>query len=164
MRLFIQIRDGQPYEHPIFEDNFIMAFPHIDVNNLPPAFALFERVAVPVDIPEFKVPVVSYQWIDGVVKDVWTFRDMTAEEKMPIKEKQIQAVKATWAKMPQRDNFSTWVFNEETLKYEPPIPRPETGEYIWHGPTLSWVDKPQYPDDGKEYRLDFASIAWVEVT
>ena len=60
--------------------------------------------------------------------------------------------------------FIAWVFNEETLKYEPPIPRPETGEYFWQGTTLSWVEKPQLPDDSKEYRLDFASATWVEIT
>ena len=31
MRLFIQIRDGQPFEHPIIEDNFREAFPDIDI-------------------------------------------------------------------------------------------------------------------------------------
>ncbi len=101
MRLFIQIRDGQPYEHPIFEDNFIMAFPHIDVNNLPSEFALFERIENP-----------------RVAK----------------------------------------------LVYEPPIPRPETGIYFWQWTTSSWVEEPQRPDDGKEYRLDFASATWVEIT
>ena len=44
MRLFIQIRDGAPFEHPIQEDNFKFAFPQIDMNNLPEEFMDFERV------------------------------------------------------------------------------------------------------------------------
>lgn len=81
MELFIQIRDGQPYEHPIFGDNFREAFPHIDVNNLPPEFARFERVPDPEVATTYQVDVASYQWVDGVVKDVWSVREMTQEEK-----------------------------------------------------------------------------------
>lgn len=163
MRLFIQIRDGQPYEHPIFEDNFIQAFPHVDLENLPSEFALFERIENPCIANTYQVEEVSYQWVDGIVKDVWTVREMTAEEKTAVKEKLIQEAKAQWARSPNRENYVAWVFNEETLAYEPPIPRPEIGTYIWQGVTSSWVERPQYPDDGKTYKLDFASATWVEV-
>lgn len=81
MDLFIQIRNGVPFEHPIFGDNFRDAFPHIDVNNLPPEFARFERVACPNEATTFQVDVVSYQWVNGIVKDVWDVRDMTDEER-----------------------------------------------------------------------------------
>jgi len=84
MRLFIQIRDGQPYEHPIFEDNFREAFPHVDVDNLPLEFANFERVDRPGEdtyVRVFKTYRVSYEWVDGMVKDVWTLCPMTDEEK-----------------------------------------------------------------------------------
>ena len=84
MRLFIQIRDGQPYEHPIFEDNFREAFPHIDVDNLPSEFAEFERIEPPVGtahVKLFKIYRCSYEWADGKVKDVWTLCLMTDEEK-----------------------------------------------------------------------------------
>ena len=81
MELFIQIRDGQPFEHPILGSNFREAFPHIDVNNLPPEFARFERIECPDQATTFQVDVVSYQWVNGIVKDVWSVRDMTAEER-----------------------------------------------------------------------------------
>lgn len=81
MTLFIQIRNGQPYEHPILADNFQQAFPHIDTNNLPPEFAYFERVDCPRAAGVYEVDVVSYEWVDGIVKDVWSVRPMTAEEK-----------------------------------------------------------------------------------
>jgi hypothetical protein len=81
MELYIQIRDGQPYEHPILGNNFKEAFPHIDVNNLPPEFARFERLPNPEIATTYQVNVVSYQWENGVVKDVWSVREMTQEEK-----------------------------------------------------------------------------------
>lgn len=81
MELFIQIRNGQPFEHPILGDNFREAFPHIDVDNLPPEFARFERVEEP-QVGIFEVNQgVSYQWVGGVVKDVWVVRPMTNEER-----------------------------------------------------------------------------------
>ena len=160
MKLFIRIQDGQPYKNPIFGDNFIEAFPHIDIENLPPEFSLFERVENPRVANVYQVDEVSYQWVGGIVKDVWTVREMTAEEKA---EKQ-QAVKDAWAVRPNLENFVAWVFDEATCAYQPPIPRPESGIYFWQGTTSSWVERPQYPNDGKTYRLDFASATWVEIT
>lgn len=80
MELFIRIVDGKPFEHPIFGDNFREAFPDVDVKNLPPEFARFERVEQPNTCGTFEVEEVSYQWVDGVVKDVWAARSMTAED------------------------------------------------------------------------------------
>jgi hypothetical protein len=80
MELFIRIKDGQPFEHPILGDNFRQAFPNIDVNNLPPEYARFERVEKPNSAGTFEVEELSYQWVDGIVKDVWTVRQMTDEE------------------------------------------------------------------------------------
>lgn len=81
MELYIQIRDGQPYEHPILGNNFREAFPHIDVNNLPPEFARFVRIEPPRNASEFEVDVVHYGWVNGVVQDIWTVRPMTEDER-----------------------------------------------------------------------------------
>lgn len=81
MELYIQIKDGMPYQHPILGDNFREAFPDIDVSNLPPEFARFERIACPQSAIMFQVDEVSYQWVDGIVKDVWVVRDMTEQER-----------------------------------------------------------------------------------
>lgn len=81
LELYIQIRDGQPHEHPISADNFRQAFPNIDMDNLPDTFAKFVRVEKPaVDVFEVYEGV-TYQWIDGVVKDVHAVRPMTEEER-----------------------------------------------------------------------------------
>lgn len=72
-RLFIRIVDDQIFEHPILEQNFRMAFPNVDVDNLPPEFAEFIRVPCP-EADEGKIIVsasCSYQWDGDVVKDVW---------------------------------------------------------------------------------------------
>lgn len=79
--LFIQIKDGEPHEHPIMGDNFRQAFPDIDPENLPAdQFAKFIRVRAP-EVGTYEVAEVTYGWVDGVVKDVWTVRPMTDEEK-----------------------------------------------------------------------------------
>lgn len=131
MELFIQIRDGKPFEHPILGSNFREAFPHLDVNNLPPNFAKFERV----DPPEYGVYETlrgpSYEWIDGIIKDVWYVRPMTEQE---ILEKQ-EHVKLDWT---QR-GYPSWIFDENTCSFVPPIPYPIDGKYYnWNESTLSW--------------------------
>lgn len=136
MRLFIRIKDGKPFEHPIFEDNFCQAFPNIDVNNLPPEFAIFERVAPPLLGPYEKNQRVQYECDEnGVYRDVWYCDQMTEEE---IAKKQ-QQVKDEWAKI----GFQSWIFDETQCKFVPPIPYPNdlTNHYliyIWDEPTTSW--------------------------
>lgn len=161
MDLFIRLKNGQPFEHPIFGDNFRQAFPDVDVDNLPDHFARFVRVASP-DLGVYEVltsPTPTYEKVNGVFTDVWSKRNMTDVEKA---NKQ-QAVKDTWASMPDAANFSAWVFDEETCSYVPPTPCPANGNYFWQGTTSSWVEVPQQPTDGKSYKLDVASATWVEV-
>lgn len=82
LELYIQIRNGEPYEHPIFADNFKMAFPDVNVNDLPAdQFAKFIRVDAPVPDTYEVYEGVTYQWVDGVVKDVHSVRPMTDEER-----------------------------------------------------------------------------------
>lgn len=136
MELFIQIRDGQPFQHPIFGENFREAFPHIDVNNLPPEFARFERVERPIigvyEVLESEEP--TYELIDGVYKDVWRKRDMTVEEKSTKQNE----IKLSWS----LNGFASWVFNEEYCQFIPPTPYPQDGSiYEWDEPTTSWKVK-----------------------
>lgn len=81
LELYIQIRDGQPYEHPIFAENFRAAFPGVDTENLPETFAKFIRVEAPVPGTYEVYEGVTYQWVDGVVQDVHSVRQMTDEER-----------------------------------------------------------------------------------
>ena len=173
MELFIRIKDGQPFEHPIFGDNFRQAFPEIDVNNLPPEFARFERVESPV-LGEHETLVSenpTYELVDGVYKDVWHKRDMTPEEREARRQANIKDMQAAWAARPQVENWSAWVFNEETIAYDPPIPRPEKDQTkidagiltMWCGAESNWKDTPARPVDENRYVFDFLAWQWVQV-
>lgn len=161
--LYIQVRDGQPFEHPIFHDNFVQAFPDVDTENLPAdRFAKFVRVAQPaIGIYEVYVGV-TYQWVDGVVKDVHEVRPMTAEEKATKQ----QAIKAAWAARPQAENWAAWTFDEATCAYVPPIPRPDPIEgktVFWCGADNNWKEAPPYPKDKTQYKFDFLAWQWVGI-
>ena len=135
MNLYIRIRNNVPIEHPISEDNFIAAFPNIDVKNLPSDFAFFERVKAPELGPYEKNLRCSYIICDdGIVRDVWTKELMSDKE---IEEKQNE-VKSWWAV----EGFNSWAFNADTCSFEPPIPYPiDGGTYSWDEKTISWVNE-----------------------
>lgn len=142
MELFIQMRDGKPFEHPIFGDNFREAFPHIDVTNLPPEFARFERIEQPTPGVFEVVEGVTYQMVDGVVKDVWTVRDMTPLEKQLKTELLTSDINRTVMLLKERATLNSvtasteaektaWLEYIEVLKawtlvdvLQPKIPRP----------------------------------------
>lgn len=109
MELFIRIVDGQPFEHPIFADNFVQAFPNVDVNNLPPEFARFNRVEVP-NLNVYEVyEGVTYELVDGVYKDVHHVRPMTEAEK---------TAKIAYCKdLPHPEG---WVFNDVVCAWQRP--------------------------------------------
>jgi len=62
------------------------------------------------------------------------------------------------------------VFNEETLKYDPPIPRPaidqtkvDAGIFtVWCGADANWKDTPVRPEG--EFKFDFLAWQWVALT
>ena len=133
MELYIRLKNGQPFEHPILGNNFREVFPDVDVNNLPDWAIRFERIPQPVIGVYEKNQQVTYQIIDGVCKDVWTCEQMTDEEKLAKQ----NAVKDKWAAGP---NFASWTFNETTCVFEPPVSYPTDGKiYRWDEETTSWV-------------------------
>ena len=157
MNLYIETENGVTKNHPAFEDNLIQAF-----GAVPTQWEAFIRVERPVatiyQVFDSEKP--TYQKIDGVWTDVWSLRDMTAEEKSAKQ----QAEKDNWSALPNRDNFTAWTFDEATCAYAPPTPRPTDGNYFWQGTTNSWVIRPPYPDDGKQYKLDIPTATWVLIT
>lgn len=77
MKFYIETENGQLKNHPAFEENLLQAFGSIPANWIP-----FERIEQPiVDIYEVYEGV-TYEWIDGIVKDVHHVRAMTNEEKI----------------------------------------------------------------------------------
>ena len=131
MKMFIQIRDGEPYEHPILEANFTQVFPDIDTNNLPANFANFERVPVSW-IGVYQIyEGFSYEFVDGIVKDVHNIRDLIVEEKIAKQNK----TKEYWA----TNGYPSWVFDELNCSFVAPIPMPTDGKsYFWKEETQTW--------------------------
>jgi hypothetical protein len=132
MELYIRIKDGQPFEHPILGDNFRQAFPDIDTNNLPSTFAMFTRVPEPAYGVYEVCDSCTYEQDGDTFTDVHHVRAMTTEEKTA---KQDEA-KANWLE----HGYASWAFNEDTCSFDPPTPRPTDGKlYDWDEETLAWV-------------------------
>lgn len=169
MRLYIQIEDNQPINHPATESNLIDVF-----GAVPQGWEPFVRVPRP-GPNEHKVVLIEqpeYRKIDGVWTDFWHVRDMTAEEieatQLSEEERhalKVQAFKRAWTSRPYAHNFTAWVLNEELWKFEPPFPRPNDGKlYRWSGPDNNWKEAEPVPQDGKQYYFDFDNWANVEIT
>ena len=112
MRLFIQVEDNKAVSHPALEENLIEAF-----GNVPENWQSFVLVGRP-DIGPYKVFLSdepTYEKIDGIWTDVWSFRELTPEEKIQKQE----IVKANWAKNASGE-FASWVFDEEKCIFVPP--------------------------------------------
>lgn len=160
MYIFIQVKDGQPINHPALPLNLIQAF-----GDIPSDWEPFIRVQAP-QLGIYQIldpPEATYQKVNGVWTDVWSLRDMTPEEKSAKQQK----VKDAWAARPQAQNWSAWTFDEATCTYVPPIPRPDhvAGKTVfWCGTENLWKEAPPRPDDGKQYNFDFLTWNWVEVT
>ena len=158
MALFIQIQNGQPVNHPVYDFNLVQVY-----GQIPQGWAMFERTQCP--IPSVYQVLDSqestYQLVNNVWTDVWALRDMTDAEKTAKQ----QEVKNAWSARPNLSNFSAWTFDEATCSYVPPIPRPTDGKnYFWQGTTNTWAIAPEYPTDGKQYKLDFENATWIEIT
>jgi hypothetical protein len=105
-----------------------------------------------------------YTKVNGIWTDVWSIRDMSAEEKELARQNLIKNAKDLWLARPQVENWSAWIFNEEIIKYEPPIPRPETIEGVdirWCGADANWKETPPRPEG--EYKFDFIAWDWVAI-
>ena len=162
-KLYIQVKDGLPINHPAYNDNLIDAF-----GSVPPDWEPFIRIPSPLTGNQNLVlthPEPVYRKIDGVWQDFWYYREKTAEELAQEKAQAIDALKAMWAKRPYAENFTAWVVNEETLTMGPPIPRPTDGKfYRWSGPDNNWKEAEPFPNDGKRYTFDFDNWVNVEIT
>ena len=165
MNLYIEIENGITKNHPALEDNLIQAF-----GSVPNTWEQFVRVEKPLpavyqtfDSPEF-----VYAKVDGVWTDVWTLRDMTAEEKTAKQ----QAVITEFNLREYASNWSAWTLDEAICAMQPPIPRPAPDQTkldagigtFWCGVDNNWKDTPAYPVDNNQYKFDFFAWQWVEIT
>lgn len=171
MNLYIEIENGQVKNHPALEVNLIAAF-----GQIPEHWEPFVRAEEPIlEVNQtFGDPKVTYEKVNGVWTDVYHIRDLTAEEKAAKdaadKQAKIDAFKEAWARFPQRENWATWTFNEETIAYDPPIPRPAPDQTkldagistFWCGAENGWKDSPVRPEG--DYKFDFLAWQWIPAT
>ena len=164
MNLYIETdSNGNPINHPAFEDNLLQAFGAIPAHWEP--FNRVERPTLSVyQMLDSQEP--TYQKIDSVWTDVWALRDMTAEEKSAKQ----QAVRDDFNSREQASNWSAWTLDEATCTMQPPIPRPEPDQTkvdakiftFWCGAENNWKDTSTKPTDG-QYKFDFIAWNWVKV-
>ena len=158
-----------PFEHPISGGNLRLAFPDVDTDNLPSYFAPFERADRP-SLGVYEVMALeesTYEMVDGVCKEVWHKRDMTAEERLAKQQTTIN----NFNSQPQISNFSAWVFDEATCRTKPPVPIPDRDQSKidagiftkWCGADNNWKDTPVRPNDGNQYDFDHFAWQWVQV-
>ena len=160
MNLYIETENGAIKNHPAFEDNLIQAF-----GSVPAHWEPFTRIERPTpgiyQLLESQKPV--YAKVDGVWTDVWTVRDMTAEEKTALQ----QSVITAFNEREYASNWSAWTLDEATCTVQPPIPRPEPDQAkrdagiltVWCGADNNWKDTPARPEG--EYKFDFIAWVWV---
>lgn len=131
LELYIQTENGVAINHPILGDNLRQAIPDIDTDNLPSNYAKFTRCPAPALGPYDIYKGVRYELIDGVYTDVHVVEQVTAKEKQALQ----SIAKKRW------DNtYPSWVFNEDTCSFVPPIPYPtDGGVYAWNEANQAWV-------------------------
>jgi len=164
MALYIQIENGQPINHPAYDDNLVAAFGLIP-NDWEPFVRVPNATLGIYQVLDSNTP--TYSKVNNVWTDVWSIRDMTADEKSAKQQK----IKTAWSERFQASNWSAWTFDDATCAYLPPIPRPEKDQTkldqkiytYWCGAESNWKDTPPYPNDGNQYTFDFFAWVWVVV-
>jgi hypothetical protein len=107
MKFFIKVENGLPVDHPIKENNFKIAFPDIDINNLPENFMEFERIQPP-EITVFQKINRNYELVNGKYKDVYTVEELSSFEKNKILDELRDA-----------PHIDLWEFDESLPGYRP---------------------------------------------
>jgi hypothetical protein len=160
MNLYIETENGTTKNHPAFEGNLIQAF-----GSVPAHWEPFIRVERPTpsvyQLLESEEPV--YTKVNGTWTDVWSVRDMTAEEKTA---KQQAVITAFNERGEYASNWSAWTLDEATCTMVPPIPRPEPVEgklVFWCGADNNWKEAPACPVDDNQYKFDFLAWQWVPI-
>ena len=134
MALFLQIQNGQPVNHPVYDFNLIQAY-----GTIPQGWAMFNRVQQPEGLitSPFQTAQCTYGLSsDGVTwEDVWTAVTMSAEEQA-----------ALIAKTEANSPGPNVTLNTTTLQWIPNTSKPTDGQkYYWDWVTGAWAVIPSTP-------------------
>ena len=157
MNLYIEVENGAVKNHPAFENNLLQAF-----GSIPAHWESFIRVDRPIlgvyELMTAEEP--TYEKVNGVWTDMWSVRNLTAEEKTAKQ----QAVITAFNEREYASNWSAWTFDEATCMMVPPIPRPAEIEGVlvmWCGADANWKEAPARPEG--EYKFDFFTWNWMAI-
>jgi len=117
MDLYIQLKDGEPFEHPIPDWNMKMFFPDLDPSNPPEGFGRFERVPYPELTPTQIVDKINYElsnyYTDLYKTKTWTdvyhVRDLSQEELDKINNDSIPPKPNDGKDYYYDDNLKKWI-------------------------------------------------------
>ena len=125
--LYIKVENGVPVSHPAFADNIMQALGRVP-SDWEPFDRPFDRNIVP-ELGLYQTHTHKYVKENGRWKDVWGIRHMTPEEKA-------EAIRV----FKESKQYPSWIFDEPTCSWLPPVPRPTNGVWEWDESSLSWKD------------------------
>lgn len=129
MNLYIELKNGEPINHPMLETNMEMIYPVMNLDNLPENFCKFVRVDAPVPKWDEVVEGPEYKIIDGICYDVWTVNKISDEKRQQMLDE-----------LAASNPYPSWTVDIVNHNLIPPTPYPETGAWVWDESSLSWVE------------------------
>ena len=143
MKCIIQTDEsGNPNSHPVLLDNFIQAFPDLDISGdtAPQGWAWFTRISANTASLSANVK----QKIDNTY--VYNTETNAFEDNHFVRMKTDEELVETYALLANNKPFPSWTVDINTLKFVPPAPRPtvepDAGKYYaWDETTLTWIQK-----------------------
>jgi hypothetical protein len=138
MKCIIQVDEsGNPIEHPIVLDNFVEAFPNLDISNdtPPQGYAWFIRkniqdINLSIHAPKNHKIACRYTRVSSTtIEDEFYYAPLTQEEITNLDED-------FRASSPP---FASWTADYDNRIWVPPTPMPTDGNYYWNEKQLSWI-------------------------
>ena len=159
MAFFIKIdENNSPIGHPYDQANLEQLYPNHNWSNGPmagylefiseePNRGIYQKFdeTIGADIAlAYKHNGLEYKLVDGKIKQVWHYINMTDEEKKTMQDNE----KASWEAL-DPPGPASWVFHEDRCQYGPPVAlpadaltpdNPEGKIYEWDESTTSWKE------------------------
>jgi hypothetical protein len=127
--LFIKVENNNATNHPVMIENLMLIYPNFDINNPPDGYLLFNKATIPISTNPYIIHEPSYVITNNVVNELYTVRMITTEEKNQL-----------FNKMEEIKPYTSWILNEETCKWEPPVSYPtDEKKYYWDEDSQGWI-------------------------